>query len=427
MTAPGSSGSMPDRRRDRARGGEVVAGEQHRSQAELAQRRRPPSALVGFTASATTNTAVAAPSQPADDRGVAGRLRRRPGPGRARAGGSRPQSASSAARPATTRWPSTDALDAQAGSVRERLDARAAARRARRPPRRWRGRSGARWRPRARRRAGAPRPRRRPPPTVTSTSAIRPVVTVPVLSRTIVSTSCVASSTSGPRMSTPSCAPRPVPTSSAVGVARPSAQGQAMISTATAAVNASVAAWPVSEPAGERADRQHEHDRHEDRPRSRSASRCTSALPDCASSTSRAMRASAVSAPTRVARTTSRPPALMVAPVTASPGPTSTGTGSPVSIDASTAEVPSSTTPSVAICSPGRTTNRMPGRSSLDRRPALAAVVEERDVLGARATGARRARRPIGAWPWPRGSARRRGTSSRRRRPRGRARRRRRR
>ena len=57
----------------------------------------------------------------------------------------------------------------------------------------------------------------------------------------------------------------------------------------------------------------------------RSASRCTGALPVWASSTSRAIWASAVSAPTRVARTTSRPPALTVAPVTASPGPTSTG------------------------------------------------------------------------------------------------------
>ena len=42
--------------------------------------------------------------------------------------------------------------------------------------------------------------------------------------------------------------------------------------------------------------------------------------------------ASAVSAPTRVARTTSRPPALTVAPTTPSPGPTSTGTLSPVSM-----------------------------------------------------------------------------------------------
>ena len=98
-------------------------------------------------------------------------------------------------------------------------------------------------------------------------------------------------------------------------------------------------------------------------PEIRSASRCACALPFWASSTSRAIWASWVSAPTRVARTTSRPPALTVAPTTASPGPTSTGTDSPVSIEASTAEVPSSTTPSVAIFSPGRTTNRSPAAS----------------------------------------------------------------
>jgi hypothetical protein len=73
--------------------------------------------------------------------------------------------------------------------------------------------------------------------------------------------------------------------------------------------------------------------------------------------------ASAVSAPTRVARTTSRPLVLMVAPVTRSPGATSTGTGSPVSSDASTADVPCSTMPSVAIFSPGRTTKRSPTSS----------------------------------------------------------------
>ena len=67
----------------------------------------------------------------------------------------------------------------------------------------------------------------------TSTSAILPSVTVPVLSSTIVSTRRVDSSTSGPLIRMPSCAPRPVPTSSAVGVARPSAHGQATISTAT--------------------------------------------------------------------------------------------------------------------------------------------------------------------------------------------------
>jgi hypothetical protein len=69
---------------------------------------------------------------------------------------------------------------------------------------------------------------------------MRPSVTVPVLSTTMLSMRCVASSTSPPLMTMPSCAPRPVPTMIAVGVANPSAHGHAMISTATAAVNASV-------------------------------------------------------------------------------------------------------------------------------------------------------------------------------------------
>ena len=71
----------------------------------------------------------------------------------------------------------------------------------------------------------------------TAVTCITPVVTVPVLSSTTVSSRRVDSSTSGPLMMTPSWAPRPVPTSSAVGVARPSAHGQAMMSTATAALN----------------------------------------------------------------------------------------------------------------------------------------------------------------------------------------------
>ena len=61
---------------------------------------------------------------------------------------------------------------------------------------------------------------------------------------------------------------------------------------------------------------------------------------------------------------------LTVAPATSAPRPTSTGTDSPVSIDWSTADSPSTTTPSVAIFSPGRTTKqvadlraRRPGRA----------------------------------------------------------------
>ena len=147
-------------------------------------------------------------------------------------------------------------------------------------------------------------------------------------------------------------------------MARPSAHGQAMMSTATAAVKAVAVAAPVSSHPTRVASAS-TMTTGTNTAETRSARRCTSALPFCASSTSRAICASWVSEPTRVARTTSRPPAFTVAPTTASPGPTSTGTDSPVSIEASTADVPSTTSPSVATFSPGRTTKRSPTASWL--------------------------------------------------------------
>jgi len=51
-----------------------------------------------------------------------------------------------------------------------------------------------------------------------------------------VSTRSSTSSASAFLMSTPARAPRPVPTMMDIGVASPSAQGQAMISTATALI-----------------------------------------------------------------------------------------------------------------------------------------------------------------------------------------------
>ncbi len=165
---------------------------------------------------------------------------------------------------------------------------------------------------------------------ITARSCMRPVVTVPVLSSTIVSTRRVDSSTSGPLIRMPSCAPRPVPTSNAVGVARPSAHGQAMIRTATAAVNASPAPAPASSQnasvAAERASTIGTKIAE-----MRSARRWMGALPACASLTRRPICASAVSPPIFVARTTMRPPALIAAPTTASPGRFSTGVDSPVS------------------------------------------------------------------------------------------------
>ena len=129
----------------------------------------------------------------------------------------------------------------------------------------------------------------------------------------------VDSSTSGPLIRMPSWAPRPVPTRRAVGVASPRAHGQAMIRTATPAENANAAPAPapiqkasvataIAITMGTKT------------PEIRSARRCAEAFPDCASVTSRAIWAKAVSAPTLVARTMRRPPTLTVAPITASPG-----------------------------------------------------------------------------------------------------------
>ncbi len=166
------------------------------------------------------------------------------------------------------------------------------------------------------------------------------MVTVPVLSNTIVSTRRVDSSTSGPLMRMPICAPRPVPTISAMGVARPSAHGQAMISTATAAVNAMEVPEPVIIQYANVATASTSTTGTK-MPEMRSARRWAAALPDCASSTICAICASWVSEPTRVARTTSRPLVLTVPPTTESPADTSAGTDSPVTMAVSTAEAPS--------------------------------------------------------------------------------------
>ena len=81
----------------------------------------------------------------------------------------------------------------------------------------------------------------------------------------------------------------------------------------------------------------------------------------CAWPTSCTIRASRVSEPTRSARMTNDPVALMVAPMTLLVGDFSTGIDSPVIMDSSTELRPSSTTPSTGILSPGRTRSWSPG------------------------------------------------------------------
>ena len=65
-----------------------------------------------------------------------------------------------------------------------------------------------------------------------------PSVSVPVLSTTSVSTVSMRSRTSASLINMPNEAARPTPTMIDIGVARPSAQGQAMIRTLTAATSA---------------------------------------------------------------------------------------------------------------------------------------------------------------------------------------------
>ena len=363
--------------------GLVVAGEQDRAQAERRAAGAIASAEVGLTASATDER-PRGPRRPSRPRPRSARRPRRGAAASSSSAGSGcDQSASSCGRPTTTACPST--IPARRGPRRWRSPRRrgSVAEPSRGAARRWPAAIGC-----SEASSSAPASRSTssassPAAATTSSSVIWPVVTVPVLSSTTVSTRRVDSSTSGPLIRMPSWAPRPVPTISAVGVARPSAHGQAMISTATAAVNAAAAPAPVPSQKPERGRPRARSRPARRRRRSGRPGAAPAALPFCASSTRRAIWASWVSAPTRVARTTSRPPALTVAPTTASPAPTSTGTDSPVSIEASTADAPSSTTPSVAIFSPGRTTNRSPTASCVDRDPHLDAVAQDGDVLGA--------------------------------------------
>ena len=160
----------------------------------------------------------------------------------------------------------------------------------------------------------------------------------------------------------PTSAPLPVPTMIAVGVARPMAQGHAMMTTPMNAVSASVTrgsgpkrnqtanvAAATMSTAGTKSSE------------IRSARRWMGALEPCARWTRSTILARAVSRPTRVARMTKEPVVLRVAPMTSSPACFTAGMGSPVSMLSSTALEPSTRTPSTGTLSPGRTRRRSPG------------------------------------------------------------------
>src|SRR6266545_914221 len=86
-----------------------------------------------------------------------------------------------------------------------------------------------------------------------------------------------------------------------------------------------------------------------------SANLAIGAFEFCASCTILTICARAVSLPTLVARNLNAPVLLIVAPMTSSPVFLEAGNDSPVSMDSSTAELPSTMTPSTGTSSPGRT------------------------------------------------------------------------
>ena len=194
-----------------------------------------------------------------------------------------------------------------------------------------------------------------------------PTVSVPVLSTATTSASRSSCSASPLRNSTPICAARPVATMIEVGVASPIAHGQATISTATALTSAKLSAGTSS---GSQAAPNTSQARKVSAATpittgtntivTLSTSAWIGSLAPCAVSTMRTICASTVSAPTRVARKAKAPRVLSVPPTTVAPTPFSTGTGSPVIIDSSTNEEPSTTSPSTATFSPGRTSSTSP-------------------------------------------------------------------
>ena len=135
--------------------------------------------------------------------------------------------------------PAPAGLSTRADTPRAVIDANSVAAgsfdaRDRRRSRRRRGSVDARCPPRRRRRGVSSSFAAQSPSGTISVTCGRPSVSVPVLSRTIALSDLVRWRTSAFLMRMPRSAPMPVPTMMAVGVASPSAHGQAMTSTATA-------------------------------------------------------------------------------------------------------------------------------------------------------------------------------------------------
>jgi hypothetical protein len=162
-----------------------------------------------------------------------------------------------------------------------------------------------------------------------------PSVSVPVLSKATVVTACATSSASASLIRMPWRAATPVPAMIAVGVARPSAQGQAITSTATALISAcSQSPLKASQP--KKVSSAMPSTTGTNTALTRSTMRWIGALAAWADSTMRMMRASVVSAPIAPVRTCSTPSLVDRTAGDRSPTALATGRLSPVISDSST-------------------------------------------------------------------------------------------
>ena len=213
---------------------------------------------------------------------------------------------------------------------------------------------------------------------------------------TSVSMRAACSSAAASRNSRPRRAARPVATRMAVGVASPSAHGQAMTSTAMACTSPSPASPNHAQAAAVAMARPTTTGTKT--PEMRSANRWIGGLAACAARTRRTMPASTVSRPVAVARASSSAPTLSVPAKTASPCLRATGSDSPVSMDSSrwAAEMCSSlstnSTPSTGTDSPVGTRNVSPGSSVAASTSCQTPSRSAQARCGARSSSARRSR-----------------------------------
>mmetsp|Transcript_13577 Transcript_13577/g.47311 ORF Transcript_13577/g.47311 Transcript_13577/m.47311 type:complete len:381 (-) Transcript_13577:1416-2558(-) len=252
--------------------------------------------------------------------------------------------------------------------------------------------------------AGAPSSSCSAVSSVCAATAMRPSVSVPVLSNTMAVVRCTASSTAPPLMRMPARAPRPVPTMTAVGVARPSAHGQAMTRVATLR---RIANSHLSVPDGNHSGSMvsvlaaisHAINVTSEMlttagvntAETLSTKTCTGAFVVCASETSATICCNALSLPTRVARTRRRPCPLTVPPSTSLPMTFLEGKDSPVIILSSTADSPRSTTPSTATTAPATTFTRSPACTRFASTSRSSPSAMRMAVLGRRSMRARSA------------------------------------